>query len=401
MFGESLRAHFPLFQTYPGLAYLDNAATTQKPAAVIRAIVACYEEENANIHRGIYQLAAKATARYEGVRDQVAAFLHAQERESILFTRGATEGINMVAQRFLPPRLSPGDEVLITAMEHHANLVPWQVICRQQGARLVVVPVSDAGELDLHAYAALLSARTRMVATVHISNTLGTINPIREMIAQAHERGIPVLIDAAQSVAHYALDVQALDCDFLVFSGHKLYGPTGTGVLYGKREYLEEMSPWLYGGDMIRQVSYENTTFAPMPRRLEAGTPNLAGIAGLGAAIGFIQAQDAAAMRAHLHDLGAYVRQQLAAIPGLRIIGEAAQGSGIVSFVVEHIHPHDIATFLDHSDIAVRAGHHCTQPLMDRLGIHGTARASFALYNTRAEIDRLVAALHDMIAFFV
>lgn len=400
MLGESIRAQFPVFRTYPDLAYLDNAATTQKPTSVIQAVSAFYESENANIHRGIYQLAAKATDRYEGVRDQVADFIRARERETVIFTRGTTEGINLVAQGFLQPQLQVGDEVLITAMEHHANLVPWQVICAQQGARLRVIPVSDAGELDMDAYTDLLSDRTRMVAAVHISNTLGTVNPIQQLIEQAHAGGIPVLVDAAQSIAHESLDVQALDCDFLVFSGHKMYGPTGVGVLYGKRKHLDAMPPWQYGGDMIRLVSYEKTTFAPLPNKLEAGTPNIAGVAGLGAAIDFLQTLDPAAMRAHLHELSSYARQQLSAIPDLRIIGEAAQYSSIVSFFLAHIHPHDIATFLDHSDIAVRAGHHCTQPLMDRMGIPGTARASFALYNTRAEIDRLVIALNDMIAFF-
>lgn len=400
MTGESIRDKFPIFNTYPDLAYLDNAATTQKPTSVLEAITHYYQAENANIHRGIYRLAAKATDRYEQTRNQVMRFLKAPERECIIFTKGTTEGINIVAQSFLTARLNPGDEVLISAMEHHANLVPWQMICAQRGARLRIIPITKSGEIDMETIDELLTANTRMVALTHISNTLGTINPIEAIIEKAHKQDIPVLIDAAQSVAHYDLNVQSLDCDFLVFSGHKMYGPTGVGVLYGKREWLEEMSPYQYGGDMIRLVQFEKTTFAPLPNKLEAGTPNIAGIAALGAAISFLNSQDLSVIQKHIQELGSYTRKLLAEIPDLRLIGEASHVTGIVSFFLEDIHPHDIATFLDHSDIAVRAGHHCTQPLMNLYGIPGTARASFAAYNTQEEVDRLVASLLEMKAFF-
>lgn len=400
MTGESIRGKFPIFTTYPDLAYLDNAATTQKPASVLEAISHYYQAENANIHRGIYRLAAKATDRYEQTRNQVMRFLKAPERESIIFTKGTTEGINIVAQSFLAARLHPGDEVLISAMEHHANLVPWQMICAQKGAHLRIIPLTELGELDMDSIEELLTDRTRMVALTHISNTLGTINPIESIIEKAHAKDIPVLIDAAQSVAHYELNVQSLDCDFLVFSGHKMYGPTGVGVLYGKRAWLEEMSPYQYGGDMIRLVQFEKTTFAPLPNKLEAGTPNIAGIAALGAAISFLNSQDLSLIQQHIQELGSYTRKLLAEIPDLRLIGESPHATGIVSFYLADIHPHDIATFLDHSDIAVRAGHHCTQPLMNLYGISGTARASFAVYNTREEVDRLVASLLEMKAFF-
>jgi cysteine desulfurase/selenocysteine lyase len=398
--GHALRSEFPVFEAYPSLAYLDNAATTQKPRHVIEGLGEHYRSSHANIHRGIYHLANKATAAYEGTRDQVAAWLHAAAREEIIFTKGSTESINLVANGFLRPRLQPGDEVILSTMEHHANLVPWQVACQVTGAKLRVIPINEAGELDLAAFGRLLNPAVKLVAVVHVSNTLGTINPVEEIIAQAHAAGIPVLVDAAQSAAHYPLDVQAMDCDFLVFSGHKLYGPTGIGVLYGKRQWLEAMEPSQYGGDMIRTVSFEATTYAGLPHRLEAGTPNVAGVAGLGLALDFLGQFAPAAVAAHLNDLGEYARQQLGQLPGLRIIGQAQRRSAIVSFTLEGVHPHDIATLLDHDDLALRAGHHCTQPLMDHYGLLGTARVSFGLYNHRAEIDRLVASLRQVQAMF-
>lgn len=398
--GQPLRAAFPVFAEYPALAYLDNAATTQKPQTVIEGLAHHYRTSNANIHRGIYHLANAATDAYESTRDRVRAWLNAPAREQIIYTKGTTEGINLVAERFLRPRLQAGDEVILSTMEHHANLIPWQVACQATGARLRVIPVNEAGELDYDAFAAMLSPRVKLVAVVHISNTLGTINPVARIIEEAHAADIPVLMDAAQSAAHYPLDVQALDCDFLVFSGHKVYGPTGIGILYGKRKWLEEMAPYQYGGDMIRTVSFEATTFAPLPHKLEAGTPNIAGAAGLGLALDFLQQFSHPEMLAHLDDLGEYARQQLRPIEGLRLIGQAQARSAIVSFTLEEVHPHDIATLLDHDGIAIRAGHHCTQPLMDHYGLPGTARASFALYNHRAEVDRLAASLREMKQLF-
>ncbi len=395
-----IRSEFPIFSHHPELIYLDNAATTQKPEAVIRATSDFYQKENANIHRGIYELAANASQKYEQVRRTVASFIGAERPESIVYTSGTTEGINLVAQSFLAGRLQPGDEVVISAMEHHANLIPWQQVCKMQGAKLRVIPVSEAGEIDLAVFKKMLSERTKMVALVHVSNTLGTINPVEEMIEMAHSRDIPVLLDGAQSVAHYPLDVQALDVDFFVFSGHKIFGPTGTGILYGKPEHLENMEPVTFGGDMINSVSFETTTFAAVPQRFEAGTTNIAGVIGLGAAIDFLMKFDKNDILAHLKNLTETATDALRQIDGLKIIGTAQNKSAIVSFTLGNVHPHDVATFLGSENIAVRAGNHCTQPLMDFYGLPGTTRASFSIYNTAEEALRLAEALKDIQRFF-
>ena len=396
-----IRRQFPLFSHYPELAYLDNAATTQKPKSVIEAITNFYEKGNANIHRGVYELAARATQQYEGVRGKVAALINAPKPETIVYTTGATAGINLVAQSFLEPRLQPGDEVVISYMEHHANLIPWQMACKKKGAKLRVVPMNKEGVLDLAAFRKMLSPRTRMVALVHVSNTLGAINPIEEMIALAHQHQVPVLTDAAQSIAHFPIDVQALDVDFLVFSGHKMFGPTGVGILYGKEEHLAATPPHHFGGDMIRHVSFEETAFAQPPQRFEAGTPPIAGVIGLGAAVDFLQTLDKAEIQQHLKLLARAAREALARIDGLTIIGNAPASTAIVSFVLENIHPHDVATFLAEDQIAVRAGHHCTQPIMDFFGIAGTTRASFTIYNDLSEIERLARSLRAIQHFFL
>ena len=395
-----IRQQFPIFSHHPGLAYLDNAATLQKPRSVIDGLTAFYERENANIHRGIYNLSAQATQKYEQVRRKVAEWLGAASPHSIVYTSGTTAGINLVAQSFLEPRLQPGDEVLISAMEHHANLIPWQMACKKKGARLCIIPMNRAGELDMARFREMLSGRVKMLAVTHISNTLGTINPVEEMIHLAHQKGIPVLVDGAQSAAHFAIDVQAWDVDFFAFSGHKLFGPTGIGILYGKKAHLKAMEPINYGGDMIRNVTFEETTFAPPPQRFEAGTTHIAGVIGLGYAIDFIRQLDQKAVRAHLKELGRQAREQLREIPGLRFIGEAKESSAIVSFVLDRVHPHDLATFLSAEDIAVRAGHHCTQPVMDFYGIPGSTRASFAIYNTPEEINRLAVQVREVQKFF-
>ncbi|MEM1319668.1 MAG: cysteine desulfurase [Bacteroidota bacterium] len=395
-----IKHQFPLFQQHPQLVYLDSAATTQKPQSVIDALQQYYLHENANIHRGLYHLAAKATEKYEGARQKVQQFLHAPKAADIVFTRGATEAINLVAQSFAAPRLQAGDNILITAMEHHANLLPWQMLCKQKGAELRVLPMDRQGQLQLEYLDKLLDERTRLFAFVHISNTLGTINPIRELIDSAHRRGVPVLVDGAQSAAHYELDVQELDCDFLVCSGHKLYGPTGIGVLYGKTAHLKSMPPYQYGGDMIRSVSFGESSFARPPQRFEAGTPNIAGAIGLGAAIDFLQQLDHKAVRTHFQQLLHYAREQLSLIRGLQFIGTAAQQTAIVSFTIKDIHPHDIATVLGEAGIAVRAGHHCTQPIMDFLNIPGTIRASLSIYNSKEDIDRLTTALQSLKSIF-
>ncbi len=395
-----MRKHFPLIQKHPELAYLDNAATTQKPQVVIDALVHYYTQLNANIHRSPHRLGAEATAAYEGARELVRDFIGAAKMEEIVFTKGATEAVNLVAQSFVRPRLQAGDNVVISIMEHHANFVPWQVLCAEKGAELRIIPVDEAGELDLSQLDNLLDERTKMLAVVHISNTLGTINPIKNIIQKAHEKEIPILIDAAQSVAHYALDVQELDCDFLVFSGHKVYAPTGIGVLYAKENILENMKPYQYGGDMILSVTLEGTTFNRLPYRFEAGTPPIAEAIGLGKALEFLRGVGQEAIQAHIHQLLVHATAELSKIEGLRIVGQAAEKSGILSFTLDHAHPHDIATLLDQSHIAIRAGHHCTQPLMERFGISGTARASFAMYNTMEEVDRLVDAVLGVVKVF-
>ncbi|MEN0004037.1 MAG: cysteine desulfurase [Bacteroidota bacterium] len=397
------QADFPIFeQVLPNgkpLVYLDSAATTQKPRIVVQQMAQFYEKYNANVHRGVHYLAVQATSQYEGAREVVRQFLNARHSEEVIFTRGATESINLVAAG-LQSELQPGDEVLITAMEHHANLIPWQQVCQKAGAKLQVLPINPAGELILEELDTLLNERTRLFAFVHISNTLGTINPIKQLIHLAKAKNIPVLVDAAQSAASGQLDVQALDCDFLVFSGHKLFGPTGIGVLYGKKERLEALPPYQFGGDMIRSVSFEESTFAPLPYRLEAGTPNIVGAIGLAAAIDYIRSLDSSAIAMHLQQLTAYAKSQLEQFPGLTLTGQAAHRAPIFSFTMQHAHPHDIATIVNEYGVALRAGHHCTQPLMDFYQIPASARASFSIYNTMEEVDVLVEALWQVRGVF-
>lgn len=393
---ERLRADFPILRTRirgKPLVYFDNAATTQKPRSVIDMERRYYEEWNANIHRGVHWLSEKATHEYEHARDTVCAFLNARSRKEIIYTRGTTEAINLVAQSFARPRLRPGDEVLITAMEHHSNIVPWQMVCQLTGARLRVVPITDDGELVAGEFERSLNERTRIAAIVHVSNALGTINPVRHMVAAAHARDVPVLLDGAQAVAHMPVDVQALDCDFYAFSGHKIFGPTGTGVLYGREELLENMPPYQGGGDMIRTVSFENTTYADLPAKFEAGTPNIAGGIGLGAAIDYVQTVGLQRMAAHEHELLRYATARAREVPGLRVIGQAREKAAVLSFLLNDIHPHDVGTILDSEGIAIRTGHHCAMPIMTRYKIPATARASFAFYNTREEVDQLFVAL--------
>ena len=394
-----LRRDFPaLRQPVHGrpLVYLDNAATTQKPQAVIDAVSHYYGADCANVHRGAHTLSERATRAYEAARVKVQRFIHAGSPREVVFVRGTTEAINLVAQSFARPRLQPGDEILLTEMEHHANIVPWQLVCEQTGAVLRVVPVDDRGELRLEAYRRLLGPRTALVAVTQVSNALGTVNPVAEMVQLAHRQGVPVLVDGAQAVAHYPVDVQALDCDFYAFSGHKLYAPTGIGVLYGKAALLGAMPPYQGGGEMIRQVSFERSTYAEPPYKFEAGTTDIAGAIGLGAAIDYLSGQRLAGFAAHEQALLQHATAALGEVSGLRIIGTAAEKAAIVSFTLAGAHPHDIGTILDHEGIAVRAGHHCAQPLMRRLGVPATTRASFAFYNTHEEVDRLVAAVHKV-----
>ncbi|MCO5107076.1 MAG: cysteine desulfurase [Burkholderiaceae bacterium] len=375
------------------LVYLDNGATTQKPEAVIEAERRFYRESNANIHRGVHWLSQHATDLYEQARERVQRLLNAARADEIVFTRGTTEAINLVAYSWGRANLKAGDEIVLTGMEHHSNIVPWQLICEQTGAVLKVVPLTDRGELQLDAYEALLGPRTRLVSVVHVSNALGTVNPVARMIERAHAVGAKVLVDGAQAVAHQGVDVQALGCDFYAFSGHKLYGPTGIGALYGRRELLAAMPPWQGGGDMIRTVSFERSTWADAPQRFEAGTPNIAGAVGLGVAIDYVTAIGLDRIAEHEHRLLAHATEAAQRIPGLRLIGTAAHKAGILSFVVDGIHPHDLGTILDAEGVAIRAGHHCAMPVMTRFGIPGTARASFALYNDENDVAALVAAI--------
>jgi len=392
----AVRREFPILgQRTNGrpLVYLDSAATSQKPQAVIDAVSRFYATGNANIHRGVYRLSEAATAQFEGARERVARFLNAPDARTIIFTRGTTESINLVAQSYLRPRLRPGDEILLTAMEHHSNIVPWQLVAAATGAMLRVAPISDAGELDLPGLEALLGPRTRLVALAQISNSLGTVNPVRRVVELAHAAGAPVLVDGAQAAPHLAADIQALGCDFFACSGHKMFGPTGVGVLYGRADLLEEMLPWQGGGDMIASVTFERSTWAAVPSRFEAGTPDIAGVVGLGAAVDWLSALDRESVAVHEALLLRHASERVAAIPGVRLIGTARHKASVVSFVMDGVHPHDIATILDADGICVRAGHHCTQPLMRRLGVPATARASFALYSTTDEADALAAGL--------
>ncbi|HSB77945.1 MAG TPA: cysteine desulfurase [Candidatus Methylomirabilis sp.] len=400
---EKIREDFPILQTKVHgrpLVYLDNAATTQKPRVVIEALTRYYTEENSNIHRGVHFLSQVATQAYESGRTRVRQLLNAAHDHEIIFTRGTTEGINLVAQCYGRSRLRAGDEVIISAMEHHSNIVPWQMICDEKGAILRVIPMNDAGELLLEEYGRLLGDRTKLVAVAHVSNALGTVNPIGQIIELAHQRGVPVLVDGAQASPHMPVDVRALDCDFYAFSGHKLYGPTGIGALYGKAELLEAMPPYQGGGDMISAVTFEKTVYNTLPHKFEAGTPHIAGVIGLAAAIEYVHRIGLAQIAAHEADLLAYGTELLSAVPGLRIIGTAKEKAGVLSFVLDGIHAHDVGTILDLEGVAVRAGHHCAMPVMKRYGVPATARASLALYNTRADLDALVKAIHKVIEVF-
>ncbi len=396
---EKIREDFPILKQRPHgkpLVYLDNAATTQKPQVVIDALVEYYTESNANIHRGVHFLSQKATEAYEAVRGKTASFLGAASPEEIVFVRGATEGINLVMHSYCRKHFEPGDEVLITGMEHHSNIVPWQLLTEETGAVLRVVPLNDRGEVELKAFEEMLGPKTRFVALPHVSNALGTVNPVAEMVAKAHELSVPVLIDGAQAVAHRSVDVQALDCDFYVFSGHKLYAPTGIGVLYARREHLESMDPFQGGGDMIASVTFEKTTYNRVPHKFEAGTPNIAGTIAMGRAIDYVQEIGLERIGAYEDELLEYATAKVGAIPGVRLIGTAAERTSVLSFDFEGVHPHDVGTILDREGVAVRAGHHCAQPVMERFGVTATVRASFAFYNTREEVDALVAALETV-----
>ena len=392
---NEIRAHFPILQRTVNnkpLVYLDNGASSQKPQPVIDAISGYYANEHANIHRGVHHLSQAATAKYEEGRTKLAGWLNAKRDHEIIFTRGTTEGINLVASSF-GQNLSQGDEIIVTHMEHHSNLVPWQMLCEHTGAVLKVVPINEAGELDLEVYSQLLSEKTKLVSVVHVSNTLGTINPVKEMIDQAHAVGAKVLVDGAQSVPHMRVDVQALDCDFFVFSAHKMYGPTGIGALYGKEEILNAMPPYMGGGDMIKTVTLEKTTYNELPHKFEAGTPSIANGMGMGATIDYLESINFDAAAKHEDALVSYATEKLAEIPGMRFIGTAKEKASVVSFLVGDIHPYDVGVLLDQMGIAVRTGHHCTQPLMDRYGIPGTIRASFGIYNTFEEVDALVTGV--------
>jgi len=396
---ERIRADFPiLHQKVHGhpLVYLDNAATSQKPRQVIDAIVRYYERDNANIHRGVHYLSEKATEDYENSRKTVQEFLGAGDCREIIFVRSTTEAINLVAQTYVRQHLGAGDEVLITAMEHHSNIVPWQMVCQEKQAKLQVAPINEDGELILQEFERLLSPRTKIVSVAHLSNALGTINPLRQIIQMAHARNIPVLVDGAQSAPRLAVDVRELDCDFYAFSGHKIYGPTGIGVLYGKLPLLEAMPPYQGGGDMISSVSFERTIYNKVPHKFEAGTPDISGPIGLRAALEYINRLGIESIERHEHELLEYATERVSAFPGIKLIGTAKEKAGVLSFVMEGVHPHDIGTILDQEGIAIRTGHHCAQPVMQRFGVPATARASFGLYNTKEEIDALVSGIEKV-----
>ncbi|WP_163866365.1 cysteine desulfurase [Myxococcus eversor] len=396
---QRVRQDFPLLhQEVRGrpLVYLDSAATAQKPQAVLDAIVRFYQHDNANVHRGVHVLSERATEAYEGARETVRGFLNARDAREIIFVRGTTEAINLVAQTYGRKHVGPGDEILITQMEHHANIIPWKMLCEQTGATLRVIPVDDRGELVLDAVDALLTEKTRILAVTHVSNALGTVNPVKELTRRAHAKGIPVLVDGAQSVTHFPVDVQDLGCDFYALSGHKLFGPTGIGVLYGRLERLEPMPPYQGGGDMILSVTMEKITYNRVPHRFEAGTPNLEGAVGLAAAIRYLQALGLDAIAEHDRALMAYATQALESVPGLRLVGTAREKAGVLSFTLEDIHPHDVGTILDREGICIRTGHHCAQPVMQHFKLPATARASLALYNTREDVDALVRGLHKV-----
>ena len=400
---ERIREDFPILkQQVHGkpLVYLDSAATSQKPKVVIDTVTQYYLAENSNVHRGIHFLSEQATRAFEDSRAKVARFLNASTDQEIVFVRGATEGINLVAQSFGRTRVKAGDEILISAMEHHSNIVPWQILYQETGAVLRVVPINDRGEFLVDEYAKLLSPKTRLVSVVHVSNALGTINPVKRIVEMAHSRGVPVLIDGAQAAPHLAIDVQELDCDFYVFSSHKLFGPTGVGVVYGKAHHLEAMPPYQVGGDMILSVTFEKTLYNVIPFKFEAGTPHIAGVIGLGAAIDYLGGVGLDRIAAYEGGLLAYATEAVSAVPGVRLIGTAEEKTSIVTFVLEGVHAHDIGTILDQEGIAIRTGHHCAQPVLQRFGVPATARASVAFYNTRDEIDALVKAIHKVTELF-
>ena len=400
---DKIRADFPVLEQMINgkpLVYLDNAATSQKPQSVIDALVNYYSTENANVHRGVHTLSQRATDDYEEARDKVRKFINAETDEEIIFVRGTTEGINLMSQTYWRSCIGDGDEIIISSMEHHSNIVPWQILCQEKGAILRVIPVNDLGELLLDEYERLFTDKTKLVSIVHQSNALGTINPVKEIVDIAHGHGVPVLLDGAQAIAHLEVDVRGLDCDFYAFSGHKLYGPTGIGVLYGKKSLLDEMPPYQAGGEMIRSVTFEETLYNVLPNKFEAGTPNIAGAIGLGAAIDYVETLGIGKIAAYESELLKYGTGRLSSIEGLEIIGTADKKGSVISFVMEGVHPHDIGTILDAEGIAIRTGHHCAQPLMDRFGVPATARASFAFYNTREEIDLLVKGIDRVIEVF-
>ena len=391
-----VRADFPILRELvhgKPLVYLDSANTSQKPESVIRAMDDYYRHANANIHRATHLLSERATQLYEGARAKVVRFINAPDHRSVVLTTGTTDGINLVAQTYGRMVLQPGDEVLVSWLEHHSNIVPWQILCEQTGARLQVAEINEVGEVDLDSFDRLLTSRTKIVAISHVSNALGTVNPIRDVIARAHAAGAVVLIDGAQAIPHFTVDVQELDCDFYVFSSHKMFGPTGSGVLYGRRSLLERMPPYRGGGDMIASVTFAKTTYNQLPYKFEAGTPNIAGVVGMGAAIDYLQSIDRVAALAHEDDVLRYATERLREVPGTRVIGEARDKTGVLSFVMEQAHPHDVGTVLDREGVAVRTGQHCAQPVMDRYGVPATIRASLAIYNTREDIDALINGL--------
>ncbi|MFQ5511589.1 MAG: SufS family cysteine desulfurase [Candidatus Krumholzibacteriia bacterium] len=396
---ESIRKDFPVLdQRIHGkqLVYLDNAATAQKPQAVIETLERYYSTDNSNVHRGVHALSVRSTEAFEGAREKTRKFINAADTREIVFCRGTTEGINLVAQSYGRSAVNAGDEIIVSEMEHHSNIVPWQLLCEEAGAKLRVIPFNDRGELILEQYEKLLGPRTRMVAIVHVSNSLGTVNPLERMIEMAHAKDIPVLVDGAQTAPHLRIDVQELDCDFFVFSSHKMYGPMGVGVVYGRRELLETMSPYQGGGDMISSVTFEKTVFKPLPYKFEAGTPNVAGVVALGTAIDYLDNIGFDGIAAHDRDLVRYTTGALQEMEDVRIIGDAAEKAGVVSFVIDGVHPHDVGTILDREGIAIRTGHHCTQPIMAHYGVPATSRASFGIYNTREEADALVSSIHKV-----
>jgi cysteine desulfurase/selenocysteine lyase len=400
---EKIRADFPvLSQTVNGkpLVYLDNAASSQVPQVVIDRGSKYLAEEHSNIHRGVHYLSQHATTAYEGAREKVKRFINAPDVSCCIFVRGCTEGVNLVASSYGKAFIGEGDEIVISQMEHHSNIIPWQVVAEERGAKIRVIPMNERGELIIDEYENLLSERTKIVAVSHVSNSLGTVNPIKEMIATAHKFGVPVCVDAAQSVPHFPVDVQDLDADFFIFSGHKMFAPTGSGIMYGKREWLDKMPPYQTGGSQIRTVSFEKTTYAPLPAKFEAGTPAIAAGIGMGAAIDYLNSIDFAAAAAYEHELLEYATERMADVPGVRLIGTASEKASVLSFTIDGIHPHDIGTILDQSGIAIRAGHHCAQPVMNFFDVPATARASFAFYNTREEVDKLVDAVQKVIEVF-